>query len=349
MRARRCGLCLGAALAVGLLLSACSSSKGSDTASGGRCGGAQGTVTWYTSEDTVSATALGKAFQEQCGVSVAIQSTLTLNLWQRFQQEEKAGLHKADVLSLTDTGIAAEAVKEQLVSKLPSSLTGSYPRAYLDPAKYWFANRVLTVSLVYNTHKLSDSSAPKSYADLLEPRFKGKIAILDPTQAATGRLADWQMVNTPGIGMDWFRKLAAQKPGVLAGASQLSAALVSGNYDVGINIDDDGWTQIQSGAPLKIVNPAEGSGVVMNQNMLVKDAQNPTAAVAFLKFLASESGAKASAQATFDYSALPRVPAYPSGRPALASLKLLTWNADKQAAQANGVASQIDAILGINN
>jgi iron(III) transport system substrate-binding protein len=313
----------------------------------GECAGVSGgSVTWYTSEDAEGAGQLGSAFEKACGIKVNVQSSPTLTLWQRFQQEEAAGIHKADVFSVANSGIADQAVKNGLVTKLPGSLLEPFQQPYSDPNGYWFASRIFISSITYNTKSISEADAPKSYADLLDPKWTGKIGLIDPSKAAGAEIYYWQMINTPGIGSDWFTQVGKLKPGIFGQSGQLSDAIVSGEYPIGLTTDDGTWGKIQKGAPLTAVVPAEGAGQSFNTNEMVKNAANPKTALAFMAFLASKDGQELSAKLTLNLSPLPDIAPYPADRPGIESIKRLTWNADKQVADSASILQTVGKALG---
>ena len=344
----------GVIAAAALILSGCAGSSGgaaepSASAQGALdyCDGVTGgSITWYTSADADTASKLGAKFTDRCGVAVDVQSAPTVTLWQRFEQETASGLHAADVISISDPGLAAKAGDGKLVAKLDPDLLGRFEAPYADPKGYWFASRVYTLSISYNTDAISADEVPTSYADLLDPKWKGKVALLDPAQNSTGRIADTAMVNSPDIGIDWFTAMGKQEPGIFAQSGQLGNALVTGEYPIGITQDDVTWSQIAQGAPLKIVVPEEGSGQTFNQNMLAAQPANPENALGFIRFLASEDGQDLSAQLTFNYPALAGIAAYPEGRPALADVKRLPWDGAKVVSQADQIVADVSDALG---
>jgi iron(III) transport system substrate-binding protein len=311
------------------------------------CGGTtSGSITWYTSEDLASATSLAKEFTSVCHVSVSVQTTSTLALWQRFQQEQASGIHKADVLSLADAGIADQASTSGLVAKLDPSLTGALGAQFVDPSGYWFCSRVQVISLAYNTKDVSAADVPKTYADLLDPKWKGKIAVGDPASTTSAIASGWQIVNTPGLGLDYIKQLAAQKPGLFAHSGLEINAIVSGQYPIGLTVSGSIWSQVQAGAPIAEAFLAEGSGQLCNQNMLVAKAPNPAGAKAFLTYLASPDGMAASGKLTLDAPPLTGVPAYPAGRTPLSQIKLLKWGGETETKGEPALAKQLVSIFG---
>jgi iron(III) transport system substrate-binding protein len=341
---------LAVCAAAALLLSGCGNKATPAGAGSGAayCNGASGSITWYTSLEAATTQPVVRDFQAKCGVKVTVQSVGgSFALWQRFQQEQSAGIHKADVISIADWGIAEEAVKGDLVGKLPAGILDGYPAEFKDPEGYWFTGRLLTLGLSYNTSMVSADQVPKSLQELLDPKWKGKIAVLDPRKNAGGYAWGWQVTHTAGLGIEWFQKLVAQDPGVFGQSGQLGNALVSGEYALGITTDDQTWLQIKQGAPLQVTSPSEGSGTNRDQNLLVKSAPNPTGAGAFLGFLASADGGRVLAEQTLDYSPLPGVPAYPSGRTPLSGISLLKADLAQQTADKTQLTATIVATLGL--
>jgi len=310
------------------------------------CGTASGTVTWYTSQDAASTATMATAFSKVCpAIKVSVQQAAALPLMQRFQQEQAAGDHKADVLSEAGYGLFQQALDSKLISPIPASVLQGYPSQWVQPQDYGFSNRIITTTIVVNTNMVKAGSEPKSWADLLSPQWKGKIALTDPTQNGTAYIALWQMLHTSSLGQSFIDGLAKQKPVMLTTTGQLVNALVTGEYSVAIVAEDNAWQQLATGAPLKVINPTEGDSTNPNYNMLVKTAPNPAAANAFLAWLAGKDGAQVGATATGDYSAYPDVTPPPSTRVPFGQLKLLTRDDAQEATDQATVSQQFFTTL----
>ncbi|NIO69032.1 MAG: extracellular solute-binding protein, partial [Anaerolineae bacterium] len=90
--------------------------------------------------------------------------------------EAKAGQHFADVLEGADLQIF-QAVKEGLVAPYVSPEVAAYPEGASDPNGMWTVSRVNAVVIAYNTELVKPEEAPKSYEDLLDPKWQGKIGV----------------------------------------------------------------------------------------------------------------------------------------------------------------------------
>lgn len=335
------------ALAATFALTSCASATPSTPTSSPEvsdiCGDASGAVTWYTSLEAAAGQPIIDAFQAACpGVTINFQGLAgSFAIWERFQQEANAGLKNADVLSMADWGLANEAASKDLVAPLPEEILADYPEDFKDPDGYWFSARILSLGISYNTNQIDEADAPTSWDDLLDPAYKGKIAILDPRKNAGGYTSYWQLQHTEGLGDEFLEALAAQEPAVFGQSGQLVTSLVSGEYALGITTDDASWGQIEVGAPLAVVSPEEGSASNRDQNLLVKDAPNPEGAKAFLAFLASPAGGEIVAQQTLNLNPLPGVPAFPEGRENIDQIKLLIWDPAQQTADKPALTEEI--------
>lgn len=320
------------AAALLLALAGCSTSGPSAAPTSGTPCNASGSVNWYTTQDTATAQKLVDAFTAKCKVSVTLTTTQAVPLLQRFQQEQAAGLNKADVFSVVGYGLAQTAISNKLVSKLPASVTKGYPTRFVTDDGHTFSSRVITYSITINTKLVSPADEPKSWADLADPKWAGKIALLDPTQNSGSYQTYWQLTNEPKLGTAYLNSLGAQKPVLYTTTNQQVQALEAGEKAVAITSDDTAYTEIAKGAPLKVIIPTEGDATALNFNMLVTAAPNPAGATALLTFLASKDAAAISSAALFEYSAYPDVPGTPAARIPFKDVKLLAVDQAKQAA-----------------
>lgn len=297
------------------------------------CGGASGTVTWYNPNDQASQMmSVAMPFEKACGIQVNVVSLNgSVQVWQRFSQEQAAGVHKVDVVTLSSYADVLLAENLGYVSKIPATITKNYSPAFKDPDDYWFSTRLIDNEIVINTNEVSNSDAPKSWADLLQPKWRGKISVLDPTQS--GQYSDdWQIAHAPGLGINFFKRLGKQKLGIYVDAGQALNATIEGEYPITINAADAAWPQIEKGAPLKVIIPKEGLGFNQDENLLSRNAPNARAAKAFLAYMASPGAGEIFSKETLDYSPATSL-AFPKGMPAKSKVKFLSVNLAQEAAQ----------------
>lgn len=132
----------------------------------------------------------------------------------------------------------------------------------------------------------------KSYKDLLNPRWKGKIIMNDPTLAGTG-LKWFSMVGNHIMSWDYLRELAKQEPGIVRDQRLQVDWLARGKYAIGLTLQGEQFNEfVQAGAPLKYIHPAEGSYLSSSSsNMsIINKAPHPSAAKLFANWILTKEG-----------------------------------------------------------
>lgn len=177
---------------------------------------------------------------------------------------------------------------------------------------------------------------PQSWEDLLDPVYEGHIVMPNPASSGTGFMfvssvlqglgeeAGWEYLAELDKNMALYTK-SGSKPCKMAGA---------GEYPIGISFEFVAASQIDAGAPLVLVLPAEGSGFEMEVNGLVKGTENEEAAKKFLDWAISNEAMEMYAK-YFGVLAKPGFPV-PEGIPADIADRLFAmdfrWSSDNRAA-----------------
>jgi iron(III) transport system substrate-binding protein len=156
----------------------------------------------------------------------------------------------------------------------------------VEPAGYWWPTHVSAQGLVVNPN-LVDPKEIKSYWDVINPKFKGKVAIRDPRSSGGGA---WHMLgiqNTPGLGADYIVKLKSTvEPFILSGGSNvIRDAVIRGQFAIGFSGRGDFFDNLPKGAPLAWVVPKEGLAWTPSSIALINGAPNPNAAKVFITWL----------------------------------------------------------------
>ena len=170
----------------------------------------EGKVVWYTSVDLPLAEKIAKSFEAKFpGIAVRVERTGAERVFQRIGQEYGSNIHAVDVANSSD---AAHFIvwKDQgpLEAYVPEDVAKSYPAEHKDPDGMFASFRVWVSIIAYNTNLVKKEDAPKSFADLLDPKWKGKIVKAHPGYSGTIMTATYQMQRDLGWG--FFEKLAAQ-------------------------------------------------------------------------------------------------------------------------------------------
>lgn len=172
-----------------------------------------------------------------------------------------------------------------LFEPFESPEAAALPAALRDPRKLWVAANLHVVAAMVNTRRL-DGAAPRTWADLTDPRFKGKIIISDPGNSSTAFTALWGVEQV--LGAEGLRKLAANTT-VSSAASNVVRGIGQGEYAVGITFESTAYPYIAGGQrEIKLVYPADGTFSVADNMALIKNAPNPVAAKRVYDFLLSK-------------------------------------------------------------
>ena len=248
-----------------------------------------GKVAWYTS---VAPDELRKAllddFKKKTGLDVNVYYGGTGQVFSRFTTERKTGSHQVDVITLGDLDLVAQLVKDKAfrVHK-PKSLQGTLAD-YIDPAGFWHGICFWVLALEYNTRLMKPEDLPKTWADLTDPKYKGKIALTDPARSAGGFLLLKAMVAEKG--WPWMEALMKNEPLVIAIGPGIEQALANGERAIGTVISSFASENIKAKAPVAIA-PGEFLFASPLTASVVTEAPNPEGAELLIEhFLTKESG-----------------------------------------------------------
>jgi len=201
---------------------------------------------------------------------------------------------------------------------------------------FWTTARVIGVIMAYNKNVLAPEKAPKSWADLLKPEFKGRKLIIQ--DAAAGTAFNQMYVLEKLLGAEFMKKWGAQDPVVVATSAQLIDLLVRGEALVGATVDHfRAFEPDAVKAGIVGVYPAEGMPLALAPIAILKGAPHPNAAKLFIDFTLSREGNTLLAHDIFGvYSYRKDVPPPEGQRPLAETKPLLPQDlADYEKASAN--------------
>jgi len=246
----------------------------------------EGEFNLYTSLNTRDSGPITDAFEKKYGVKAKLWRSSSEKVLQRAVTEARAGRFVCDVLETN--GPEMEALfREKLLVPFYSPHYKDLPAAAFPKHRGWVADRFNFFVIGYNTNLVKTADAPKSYEDLLSPRFAGKLGI------ESGDI-DWfgAMVKLMGDekGMAYFRKLAQTKPQMRTGHTLMAELLSSGEVPVAVAIYNHNVEKMAlKGAPVKWL-PLEPTFGRPNAVGVVERAPNPHAALLFADFMLSPEG-----------------------------------------------------------
>jgi len=248
----------------------------------------EGTVVWYSSVDLPVAERIAKAFEAKySGIAAKVQRNGSERLYQRLGQEFSSRIHAADVVNTSDGAHFVVWKREDLLLPyIPAEVAQHLPKDQQDPDGTFFTWRASLSPLGYNTTLVKAEDAPKSFADLLEPKWAGKIVKGHPGYSGTIMTATFQIARD--LGWEYLEKLAKQRVMQVQSSTEPPKKLQLGERAVMADGNEYNIFQFkEAGQPLEVVYPTEGSPLITAPNAIFKTAPNPNAAKLFQHFLFS--------------------------------------------------------------
>lgn len=258
---------------------------------------------------------------------------------QKALTEFRANTFIPDILETNDINIS-QLISAGVIGTYQSPETKNYPPGASDPDGYFTAARINLDVIAYNTNLVKKEDAPKKLEDLLDPKWAGKIAL---------EADDWAMIAYTGKVMgdakaqEFWTKLAAQKPRVVKGHTELANFLVAGEFAVSPNVYAHRVLSLQDKkAPIDWVrtDPVYAFPHVIS---LAKNATHPNAAKVFIDWYLSVEGQEALVAAG-RIPARPGVKTKPAGL--LEGIKIF-YGDPKSLLKADAVQKQYYTLFGI--
>src|SRR6266511_2679140 len=168
----------------------------------------EGKVIYYTSTDLPVAEKLAKAFEAKYpGIAVRVERTGAERVFQRIGQEYASNIHAVDVVNSSDAAHFIVWKRDGILAPyVPEDVALHYPAEHKDPDGLFASWRAWLSVIGYNTKLVKPEDAPKSFADLLDPRWAGKIVKAHPGYSGPIMTATFQMARD--LGWEYFEKLA---------------------------------------------------------------------------------------------------------------------------------------------
>lgn len=148
----------------------------------------------------------------------------------------------------------------------------SIPATLAEPTNLWTASNVHIVTVMVNRKQLGALPEPKTWADLLDPKWKGKVIIADPANSSTAYTILWGVKQM--LGAAALKKLAANVV-VTPAAATLLRSVAQGEYPVGLTFESNAYAYVAGGQKeIKLVYPADGTFSTPEFLVLAKNAPN---------------------------------------------------------------------------
>ncbi len=246
----------------------------------------EGAVTLYTSMQLVDSRPLTEAFEKKYGIKVGLWRASGEKVAERAITEARGGRFDVDVIE-TDGAQVEIAYREKLLAPLKVPSVADLPAEILPVHGYYAPTRLTLYVMSYNTNLVKPSEVPKSYADLLQPRWAGRLALENDD-------VPWfaSVVKAMGEsqGLAYYRRLAGQRPSMRKGHTLMAEMVAAGEIEIAIDTHVQGIARLkEKGAPIewKPLQPAFGQPSSVG---VAARAPHPDAARLLAEFILSREG-----------------------------------------------------------
>ena len=167
--------------------------------------------------------------------------------------------------------------------------TDHISEAYIDPDGYYTAGRLVTMGIAWFIG-VDEEDAPKTWNDLLDPKWYNQIIMTDPSQASTTKYWMAAMMQSPKYGPDFFQKLKDNGVELESGTTATHNRVADASYQVGICLDYVSANLIAEGSPMMFHYTTEDVITMTSPVALIKGCANEENGKLLMDFILSKEG-----------------------------------------------------------
>src|SRR5882724_10322350 len=220
-------------------------------------------VVLYSAMDLPVGEKLGKAFEAAYpGITVQIERSGSERLFQRLDQEFASNIRAADIVNSSDASHFISWKKNGwLAPFVTEDIAQHFLPQFRDPDGMSATSRIYLSSIAYNTNLVKPEDAPKSFADLLDPKWAGKMVKGHPAYSGTIMTATFQLVRE--FGWNYLEKLSKQRIMQVQSSTDPPKKLALGERMVMADGNDYNLIQLkEQGRAVEVVYPEEGTPMI---------------------------------------------------------------------------------------
>ncbi len=287
---------------------------------------AKGSVTVYCPHEAGPLNAGVKAFEDATGIKVDVVAAGSGELLKRIEAESANPLGDVFWGGGAESAAAYARYFETFVSKYDDLI----PIASKAADQKWIGESPVPVVIMYNKNLVGEDEVPAGWMDLLDPKWKGRIAYADPAKSGSAYSLLCTMIQAigkdDGQGWDFVRKFVANLDGKIQGSSSNAYKLVAdGEYALGLTQEKSVQTYVLAGANVGMVYAKEGTSAVPDSIAIIKGAKNLENAKLFVDFMLGEENQRTMSE-QFNRRPVRDDVNPPKGLPQMSSIKLVDYD-----------------------
>ena len=262
------------------------------------CNSGSEKITLYSHNTQEEMQAFVDALKEETGIEAEFLSMSGEEIWSRIKAEQPNVGANAQWGMLHSLAFLAD--KEDLLEPYLSPEWESVPDQFKDPDGKWYGWSFWFNILAVNTDLLDELGLdkPTSWADLIDPQYKGEIVMPNPGNSGTGFLIVSTLIQIMGEEEAWAYLTELDKNVGLytQSGSQPVQMAAQGEFAVSITWDQAAFDRVDAGYPIEAIVPEEGVGFDLDVAWIYKDTKNMEQAKKVIDFIGSEKGMQAAAK-----------------------------------------------------
>ena len=307
----------------------------------------EGKVSFYTALELNTAERLARVFEAKYpAIAVRVERSGAERIFQRIAQEQGSGIKAVDVANSTDPAHYLDWKKNDwLAPYIPEDVAKHFPADQVDPDGMHATSCGWMEAIGYNTDLVKREDAPRSYADLLDPKWQGKIVKGHP--GYSGAIMTATFVLARDLGWPYFEKLAQQKVMQVQSAADPPKKILLGERAVMADGNDYNLVLAKDqGKPVEVVYATEGSPLIIVPSGIFRGAPNPNAARLFQSFFFGAEAQQLLVDTFAHRSFHAQVKEKPGHTP-LSKIKLLKAPPAEVLAQSEAIKARYSKLFGV--
>jgi iron(III) transport system substrate-binding protein len=307
----------------------------------------EGKVTFYSALDLQTSEKVAKAFEAKYpGIIVRVERNGAERIFQRIGQEQSSRIYAVDVVCSTDTSHFLTWKRNGLLAPyVPDDVAKHFAVDQVDGDGTYATMCAWLCVIGYNINLVKREEAPKSFFDLLDPKWKGKLVKAHPGYSGMITTTTFMLVRE--FGWTYFEKLAQQRVMQLQSASDPPKKLELGERALtGDGIDYLLTLLKEKGLPVEIVYPVEGAPLIVVPSAVFANGPSPNAARLFQSFVLGLEGQSVFSD-TYALRSFHSLVKEKPGRTPFASIKLMKVDPAALETQAEEIRMRYTRIFGV--
>jgi len=244
---------------------------------------AQGRLVVYSANDANLDRFVFEAFTRETGIAVDPVEGGSGVVFRRIASERERPL--GDVVWGVSRALLT--ANRALLAPYASKNKDAVPAEFRDREDRWIGTNVHLLVILQNTKLAPADAGPKTWADLLDPQWKDKIAFTDPANSGSAFTNLTMLADLWGggdAGWDKVGRLLANTK-VLNRSTLVFQGVGNGEFALGMSLEYAGLLWAANGAPVQVVYPQDGTVAQMEGVAIIKGGPNPAAAQAFVDYI----------------------------------------------------------------